>query len=206
MNTSIGSYPATVPSEPVFKPRHVVLKDGREVLIRQATPDDASAMVGHMHAALPEIRPYVLTLLEEWKFDEAKERQFLAGLDPRRGQLMILAEHDGQIVAVANTSVVDRRRRSHVATLGIHCRQAFWGSGLGTAMMAALVDWVERHPMLMKLTLAVYVDNERAIRLYRRFGFIEEARLRGETQREPGEFVDDLLMALWVKPQPDSRP
>lgn len=78
-------------------------------------------------------------------------------------------------------------------------RRAWWGSGVGSAMMAWLIDWAEVHPTITKLSLAVYADNERAIRLYRRFGFVEEGRPVLQTQREPGEFVDDVLMYRFVK-------
>ena len=49
---------------------------------------------------------------------------------------------------------------------------------------------------LRRLELAVYVDNEPGIRLYRKFGFEIEGTRRGDAFRD-GKFVDSFAMARW---------
>ncbi len=49
---------------------------------------------------------------------------------------------------------------------------------------------------LGRLQLTVFVDNARAIALYRRFGFVTEGRLSGFVERQDGSFIDAYLMAL----------
>ena len=46
----------------------------------------------------------------------------------------------------------------------------------------------------MRLELEVYVDNEPAIRLYERFGFVREGTMRQYAFRD-GVYVDAYLMA-----------
>jgi hypothetical protein len=41
---------------------------------------------------------------------------------------------------------------------------------------------------------------ERAIALYRSFGFIEEGRKTRRLKIGPNEYLDDVYMALWVGP------
>ncbi|MDE2046596.1 MAG: GNAT family N-acetyltransferase, partial [Thermoplasmata archaeon] len=53
---------------------------------------------------------------------------------------------------------------------------------------------------IRKLKLRVFATNQRAQKLYRALGFVEEARLRGEVIIE-GRVVDDVLMALWLDGQ-----
>ena len=70
----------------------------------------------------------------------------------------------------------------------------FHGRGVGAALLGALVDTADKWLNLRRLELAVYVDNEPAIRLYKRFGFVIEGTRRAAAFRD-GEFVDDYVMA-----------
>ncbi len=66
--------------------------------------------------------------------------------------------------------------------------------GEGTALMQAACDYADRWPQLLRLELTVFVDNARAVALYRRFGFQEEGRHRAYALRD-GACVDVLSMA-----------
>jgi ribosomal protein S18 acetylase RimI-like enzyme len=41
-------------------------------------------------------------------------------------------------------------------------------------LLQALVEWAEANPLIEKLRLAVLANNETAIGLYRKLGFVEE--------------------------------
>lgn len=80
-------------------------------------------------------------------------------------------------------------------------REDWQGRGVGTALMRAAIDLAERWLQLRRLELTVYPDNEPAIRLYRKFGFVEEGRMRGYAFRDggyafrDGAYADAILMA-----------
>ena len=52
----------------------------------------------------------------------------------------------------------------------------------------------------MRVELQVNVDNARAVRLYERFGFEKEGRLRANVLRD-GAFIDSFMMAR-LRPPP----
>jgi len=60
--------------------------------------------------------------------------------------------------------------------------------------MAAIIDAADNWLNLRRLELTVYVDNEPAIRLYRKFGFEIEGTRRADVFRD-GRFVDSFAMA-----------
>jgi putative acetyltransferase len=95
----------------------------------------------------------------------------------------LCAELDGRVVGHAGLEVAPPRR-AHSASLGISVHDAFHGRGAGSALMAALVDCADRSLGLRRVELTVFVDNARAIALYRRFGFVEEGRSRGFAMRD----------------------
>ena len=70
----------------------------------------------------------------------------------------------------------------------------FQGRGIGSALLGSLIDTADKWLNLRRLELAVYVDNEPAIRLYKRFGFVIEGTRRAVAFRD-GAFVDDYAMA-----------
>ena len=61
--------------------------------------------------------------------------------------------------------------------------------------MSALADWVRRTPRVQKVELIVRSTNEKARRLYEKFGFVEEGRFRGRIRLPDGTFIDDVAMA-----------
>jgi ribosomal protein S18 acetylase RimI-like enzyme len=55
-------------------------------------------------------------------------------------------------------------------------------------------------PEVERVELSVFTHNTRAISLYRKLGFVEEARLYGVCKLADGSYYDDLMMVRWVKP------
>jgi hypothetical protein len=49
-----------------------------------------------------------------------------------------------------------------------------------------------------KINLRVLCSNERAIGIYKKFGFVEEGHCVSEIKYEDGTYVDELLMARFV--------
>ena len=123
--------------------------------------------------------------------------------NPPDGMTGIVAVLDGRLVGNAGVRQL-KGRRSHVGDVGMSVHDDFHGRGIGSAMMAALIDVSDNWLNLKRLELAVYVDNEPAIRLYRKFGFVVEGTRRADAFRD-GEYVDSLFMAR-LRPGWDGRP
>jgi putative acetyltransferase len=88
----------------------------------------------------------------------------------------------------------NRPRRRHVGQIGMAVRDDFQGQGIGTALLQAGVDLADQWLNLRRLELEVYTDNEPAVRLYKKFGFVIEGRLAQYAYRA-GQYVDVHLMA-----------
>jgi putative acetyltransferase len=124
---------------------------------------------------------------------------------PGKTDLSLIAEVDAQMVGSAGLfSLGPALRRRHAIGLGISVAVDWQGQGVGKALMAALLDYADRWAGVLRIELTVFADNERAIALYRHFGFEVEGRMRGYALRD-GQYADVLAMAR-LHPNPPQLP
>ena len=76
--------------------------------------------------------------------------------------------------------------------------KSHWGMGVGTALLRVLVEQAKT-TALEQLELEVVSTNERAIRLYERFGFTEFARHPRKLKYRDGSYADMVLMMLELR-------
>lgn len=140
------------------------------------------------------------TALAQLLADVAEERDGIAAEPPLDVEAIAAGMRlDGTLVAVAGGTLVGRLRVDPswmgFGELGMLVAADWRGRGVGTALVAASIDWA-RERGLHKLTLEVFPHNEAAIGLYRKFGFVEEGRLVRHVRRANGELWDLISMGL----------
>ena len=173
-------------------PSHRTLSDGRAVVVRSAVPADAEAWIRNFNEIAKE-RVYLMTESFSRTVEEIRE-QFRVS-DPNSA-LWLVAEVEGSVVGGATFLRGRWTKNAHTADLGVSLLPEFRGLRIGDDLMREGIDWARRVGV-RKLKLGVFASNERAVRLYRRLGFAEEGRLRGEVMLD-GRSDDELLMALWL--------
>ena len=109
--------------------------------------------------------------------------------DPR--QEMLVAVEDGRVVGHLGLDVAPYG----VASLGMAVAAARRGRGVGSALLAEAVA-AARRLGAHKVALQVWPHNAAALSLYRKFGFVEEGRLRRHYRRHNGELWDAVIMGL----------
>jgi putative acetyltransferase len=120
--------------------------------------------------------------------------------EPAEGHYVFAACVGEEIVGNAGLHpVAPTPRRAHALMLGLAVPSAWQGKGVGKALMGTLVDFADRWLPVTRLELTVFTDNERAIALYRRFGFEVEGTHRDYALRD-GRYADVLAMAR-LKPK-----
>ena len=167
------------------------------ILVRRSNPDDAAALARlftdeEVFADTLQL-PHPDALLWRSRLEAKRE--------PGKPEIDLVAEIAGEVVGSAGLfSVGLAVRRRHVVGLGISVGKAHQGRGVGRALMQALVDYADRWAGILRIELVVWADNERAIALYRKFGFELEGRMRGHALRN-GRYDDAVSMAR-LHPRP----
>ena len=116
--------------------------------------------------------------------------------------LLLVAERDGIVVGSAGWKRYTGRRL-HAAAIGMGVHDDHVGQGIGTALLAAILDVADHWYAIRRLELTVYTDNAPAIRLYRRHGFEAEGTLR-DYAFKAGRYVDAVAMARISLPAADA--
>ena len=155
------------------------------VLIRAVRLEDAESITAMR--SLPGVRHGTLALP-------------FPSIDAGRKWLEAFPKADIHVAAECNAAVVGtaslarlQGRRGHCGQIGIMVHDAHVGRGIGTALMAALVDAADQWLGLLRLELQVNCDNAPALALYRRFGFVVEGRLVADIFRD-GQYIDCFTM------------
>ena len=130
-------------------------------------------------------RPRTLELVRDFFTEQAKDKD-----SPN-----FAIEADGRFIGDCGLFNADRRSGTAEVGIGIGDRD-YWGRGYGREALTLLVDYGFRMQNFRKLWLTVQGSNERAIRSYRAFGFVEEGRLR-EQAWSGGRYEDIVMMALF---------
>ena len=161
--------------------------------IRRAEPDDYAAVYEmfdspDVYAGTLQL-PYPSRELWRKRIGEVQDHIF-----------NLVAVAGDRVVGMLSIETYSRPRRRHAGSIGISVHNAFQGKGVGTALMAAGLDLADNWLNLTRLELEVYSDNEAAIHLYERFGFVYEGTLRQHAFRD-GKYVDSNMMGRLRPPK-----
>ena len=146
-----------------------------ELIIRQAEVSDARAILALMKEVTAET-PYLVSGSGGDSLTVERQKDRLLQYIDSTNSVFLVAEVDDQIVGVANLSNYANPKESHVAELGISVVKEYWGYGIGTHLVEELLHFA-KHSDLKVISLEVVMENQRAIRMYHKFGFQEVGRL-----------------------------
>ena len=168
------------------------LRDGRNVVIRKATPDDAFGVYLLIDSIAGE-RRWLLNTEAYWGVDG--QRHWIRTVE--QGGVMLLAEDtEGAIVAWADLARPHAALSHHTATLGTGVAAGYRGLGLGRALLLATIEEARRLG-IEKVDLTVRSPNTVAIRLYESLGWQHEGR-SPRAFKQDGRYEDKIYMGLWL--------
>lgn len=108
-----------------------------------------------------------------------KQREYLSSIADSEKDIFLLAFSDGEPVATANYVTFTKKRMAHRGELGICVRKSAWGLGIGSMLLEKLLDFAKVTAKADLVSLEVRSDNQRAISLYRKFGFEKTGCFKG---------------------------
>ena len=134
------------------------------------------------------------------RFGEERSKRYLDLIKDQENQLLIVAEVDSKVIGSLNIRRFspDSNKSDHVGSLGMLVVNGYREMGVGSALMDYAMNWANETPGIEKILLGVFSGNERAIRLYEKFGFEVEG-VEKKQFKIRGRYVDEILMAKFIK-------
>ena len=171
------------------------LSPDTHVLIRVARPADAASLIAHRRRSCAG-SCFLAFYPDEISDDVEAQARIIeaAGKDPHR--TILVATTGNEVIGFAGyLPAGPGRRAAHRASIALSVNEAYTGRGIGRALLAALADHA-RASGIRQLELGVYEQNERARRLYERFGFTVTGLIPAAYVHDDGSVHDEVQMVL----------
>ena len=163
------------------------------LIFREATSEDAEALLVHLRAVGGETDNLTFGS-EGFQISAEREARFINRFSKNADEVMYVVS-DGDLI-VAN-GVIERERiprLSHRARLTLTVMRDYWGQGIGKRLMKMMIEFCKSTSADV-ISLEVRADNDRAISLYLKYGFIVSGTLQRYFKIK-GEYHDACIMEL----------
>lgn len=170
-----------------------------DYIIRRATVDDAEQMVEHMKRIVVEPDNGIVRSEVDEVMSVEEERTTLRELETADNSILVVAvTPDNHVIGVTGFIGGKRRALRHTGSIGIAIDKEWRSKGVGTAMMQFLIDWARGTGIITRMELEVNTNNERAVHVYQKVGFVVEGRKQKALFKE-GRYLDNYVMALLLE-------
>ncbi|MCA0458426.1 MAG: GNAT family N-acetyltransferase [Chloroflexi bacterium] len=170
-------------------------------IIREATPEDAAAILVHNDLIANEPDNGItrgpgenMTLQEE-----------VAYLETCRATdnwvMLIAITPMGEVIGICGFQGGRRRATRHDGDFGISVNREWRDKGVGSALIQHLIAWAKSTGIITRVGLTVMTHNERAIHVYKKLGFELEGCKRAALFKE-GRYIDVYMMGLLLLDRP----
>lgn len=143
----------------------------QKIIFREALPSDAAVLVEYLKQIGSE-SDNMLFGAEGLGISVEDETDFLEKSQLSDRRIFLLAVDGDEIVACGSFSCNTRPRTAHWGEVGLSVRKAYWRRGIGSALLARLIDFAKNTAHAEMMTLHVRADNVSAIALYEKHGFV----------------------------------
>ena len=178
----------------MMEPSEYQLKNGHDLLIREAKVKDAGKLLRFVNEISSE-SDFLTFGPGEFELSDTEEEDFIRDCLSSDNQLFLLGSIDDTIVAILHFSGGLRPRIRHSGEFGMSVRKKLWGFGIGSFMLDTFINWAKESKIISKINLRVRTDNQNAIHLYEKKGFTVEGTIHKEVFLD-GKYFDHFWMGL----------
>lgn len=145
-------------------------------IIREADIEDAENVIEYIKIVSDET-DFLISDSSERKFTVKKEKEFLQNIQSSILEKIFLFEIENKIVGMCSIEGINKIRIKHRVDLAITVLKNYWGNKIGEKLIDYAIDYCKSNS-IKKIELTVRIDNERALKLYKKFGFEIEGEIK----------------------------
>ena len=160
------------------------------ITIRKIEVEDAKGFWSAL-ASVAKEKKHILTV-EPPPLEETRE--FIQS-NIENNYAQYVAVCDGQIVGWADIIPIDHLTMTHVGSLGMGIIAEYRGQGIGDKLLTGIIQHAWESG-LKRLELEVFADNQAAINLYKKHGYVQEG-VKRYARVIDGQYQDIVVMAQY---------
>jgi ribosomal protein S18 acetylase RimI-like enzyme len=126
--------------------------------------------------------------------DESGFKKVIKEDTERSNHLFLIAEVNDRIVGFSRCEGNQLKRSSHKVEFGVCVLKEYWGYGIGRKLLEQSIQWADENG-IKKISLKVLETNDKAIKLYHKYGFEVEGTLKFDKRLSDGKYYHTILMA-----------
>ncbi len=154
----------------VFKTKTYSLKNGKTITIRQASIQDAKALLNLKREYIADTSTIPLTL-EEYPNDVSNEEKIITKYIDHPNSLLLVATHHNDLIGNIDLTGNKLEKMAHTGMIGMGIKREWRNQGLGKCLLTSVIDWAKKNATIEMIWLDVYASNEYGYNLYKNTGF-----------------------------------
>jgi RimJ/RimL family protein N-acetyltransferase len=166
-------------------------KNGTAVTLRPAKESDAADII----TSVEEIVKAGEYLQKEATRTLEEEVSFIKEMK-EKGNMYTVVEIGGKAVGICRIVKGELEMKKHTGNFRTWISSEGQGLGISSEIMSYSINWGSKNG-LFKIWLTVFAENEIAVKVYEKAGFVEEGRQKGQANIN-GSLQDELFMAYFL--------
>lgn len=164
------------------------------IIYREAVVTDAGKIVDFYNYVGGETF-YLSFEKDEYPMNEEQQQEDILATNAHPASIMVLAMDGAEIAGIGTIHSGNKIKSRHQGELGIVVAQKYPKKGIGSEIIRQLIDFCKHNGITTRIQLDTLCANEVAVKLYEKFGFEIEGRMRNQT-RVDGVYYDLYVMGL----------
>ncbi len=153
----------------IFDEKKITLKDGRTAILKSPCVEDAEKMLNFIKKSCGET-DFLARYPEEWSIDVEQEEAWVKRMLESPDILTMTCYVDNEVAGNCELRFKSGIKTSHRAEVAIAILREYWNLGIGSSMFSELISEARKRGAEI-MELEFMEGNERAKRLYEKFGF-----------------------------------
>ena len=173
------------------------MKNGETLTLRPPTVEDAAELIKVMRQMDTE-SPFLARNPGEFSFTIEQEQTLIEAMAQNPDQQWYSAFYQGRLVGQCSALLVSRGQRfRHRGGVAFALLKEFWGWGIGGRLMENCLAWC-REQGCEQVELDVVAKNERALGMYKSFGFAVTGTRPRALKYLDGTYADEYSMVKFL--------
>lgn len=153
----------------IFDEKKITLKDGRTAILKSPCVENAEKMLNFIKKSCGET-DFLARYPEEWSIDVEQEEVWVKRMLESPDILTMTCYVDNEVAGNCELRFKSGIKTSHRAEVAIAILREYWNLGIGSSMFSELISEARKRGAEI-MELEFMEGNERAKRLYEKFGF-----------------------------------